>query len=275
MPEHDLATASLSPRSPAHVKRARPAHSAHPHQARTLMAYAPSTRLPHSRIVWQNVTPRTLLVVRKTDFSASHGGSGGLAVVEPQPGTDRADLVNRLTRITKAGLQPLGHISLGYAFRPLAEIRNEIAHWARLPVAGLFLDHVPAGPYQIGPVVSAVRAARRARLDPIVLNPGIAVDPAYRRLDAILCTFDGPWLEYLALPAGRCRPGDGHLVYDVPEADLPRARELAAARGASLLLLSEHARPTFELPATPSSGSAQRLMIGGQRRPERAVNLTQ
>jgi spherulation-specific family 4 protein len=220
------------------------------------------------------VTPRTLLAVRKTDFAAPQRVSGGLAVVESQPGTDRADLVNRLTRITNAGLQPLGHVSLGYGFRPLAEIRDEIARWAQLPVAGLFVDHAPAGPYQVGPVVSAIRAARRARLDPIVLNPGIAVDQAYRRLDAILCTFDGTWLEYVALPAGRCRPGDGHLVYDVPAADLRLARELAAARGASLLLLSEHARPAFETTVTQWSGPDEHLWIRGQRRPERSANLT-
>ena len=220
------------------------------------------------------MTPRTLLAVRKTDLSALRRGSGGLAVVEPLPGSDRADLINRLAHITNAGMQPLGHISLGYATRPLAEIRNEISRWARLPVAGLFFDHAPAGPYQIGPVVSAIRAARRARLDPIVLNPGIAVDPAYRRLDAILCTFDGPWSEYVALPAGRCRPGDGHLVYEVPAADLPRARELAATRGASLLLLSEQARPAFELPVAPWTGSDRRVVIGGQRRPAQAANLT-
>jgi hypothetical protein len=136
-----------------------------------------------------------------------------------------------------------------------------------LPVAGIFLDHAPAGPFQLGPVVHAVRAARRAGLRTVVLNPGVAVDPVYRRVEATICTFDGSWREYVALPAGRCQPGDGHLVYGVP--DLAAARELALARGAGLLLATQQATPALGDPpsrGTPWWETTSSRFIRGQRR---------
>src|SRR5215472_7556529 len=156
---------------------------------------------------------------------------------------DTAELVAGLTRLSAAGVPALGHVSLGYAVRSPAEVYAEIAGWSVLPVTGIFLDHAPSGPFQLGPVVHAVRSARRAGLRPVVLNPGVAVDPVYRRVEATICTFDGSWLEYVALPAGRCQPGDGHLVFGVP--DLAAARELAAARRAGLLLATRQTTTTL------------------------------
>ncbi len=100
----------------------------------------------------------------------------------------------------------------------------------------------------------AVRAARRAGLNVVVLNPGVPVDPVYRRLDATICTFEGTWAEYLAghgRPGGAggladgCRPGDGHLVYAVPTADLAAARALLAARRAGLVLVTDRPAPAL------------------------------
>ena len=138
-----------------------------------------------------------------------------------------------------AGVHPLGHVSLGYATRPLGDVLAEITHWAALPVRGVFLDHAPAGPYQVGPVVHAVRAARRSGLATVVLNPGIPVDPSYRRLEATICTFEGSWSAYLAWSGEGAVAGDGHLVFDVPRHEWEAARALIAARHAGLFLITD------------------------------------
>jgi hypothetical protein len=246
------------------------------------------------------VTPRTLLPVPQRpsddpdawDQARSHG-PGGVAVIGPIVGADPVgrevgadpvgrevgagaanltELASALTQLAGDGVPALGHVSLGYAIRPPAEVDAEIAGWSALPVSGVFLDHAPAGPFQLGPVAHAVRAARRAGLRTVVLNPGVAVDPVYRRVEATICTFDGSWLEYVALPAGRCQPGDGHLVCGVP--DLVAARELAAARRAGLLLATR--QPTSTLGGPPGRGTpwwetASNGVMRGQRRGRRGA----
>jgi hypothetical protein len=132
-------------------------------------------------------------------------------------------------------------VSLGYATRPLDDVIGELDRWAALPVVGVFLDHAPAGRHQIGPVVHAVRAARRCGLHRLVLNSGLPVDPTYRRLDATICTFEGSWNEYRAWSGDGSQPGDGHLVFGVPPAERDIARALVVARRAGLLLVAEQA----------------------------------
>jgi hypothetical protein len=226
------------------------------------------------------VTPRTLLPVpqRPADDPAAWDqaqsfGPGGVAVVGPLVNDNgTAELVAGLARLSAAGVSALGHVSLGYAVRSPAEVYAEIAGWSVLPVTGIFLDHAPAGPFQLGPVVHAVRAARRAGLRTVVLNPGVQVDPVYRRIDATICTFDGSWREYAALPAGRCQPGDGHLVYGVP--DLAAVRALAVARGAGLLLATDRATPALGGPpsrSTPWWETTSSGVIRGQRRGRRGA----
>jgi hypothetical protein len=230
-------------------------------------------------VVGYGVTPRALLPVpqRPSDDPAAWAeaedyGPGAVAVVGPVVAPTVAELVPGLTRLAAAGVPALGHVSLGYAIRSQAEITAEIAGWSVLPVMGVFLDHAPAGPFQLGPVVQAVRAARRAGLRTVVVNPGVGVDPVYRRVEATLCTFDGSWREYLALPAGRCQPGDGHLVHGVP--DLAVARELAAARGAGLLLATRRTAPALGSPpsrGTPWWETTGSRVIRGQRRGRRGA----
>ena len=154
---------------------------------------------------------------------------------------DEAGLRAGLERMRAGGATPLAQVSLGYATRPVADVVSEIAHWASYPFAGVFFDHAPSGPYQVGPVVAAVRAAERHGLGWQVLNAGVPVDPAYRLLDVTVCTFEGSWSDYLLWPAEECRPGDGHLVFDVPASQLVVARELIEARAAGLALVSARA----------------------------------
>jgi hypothetical protein len=164
---------------------------------------------------------------------AAARGAGAVAVM-PTPADPAA-----VGRLAAAGASPLGRVSLGYATRPLPDVFAEITEWSGLPVQGIFFDHAPAGPYQVGPVVQSVRAARRAGLTTIVLNAGIAVDPIYRGLGATICTFEDTWIEYLKRAGEPFAPGDGHLVLEVPEEELAVARAMVLARGANLSLVTQ------------------------------------
>jgi hypothetical protein len=153
----------------------------------------------------------------------------------------QAQLRRGLERLVMAGASPLAHVSLGYATRPVTDVIAEIMAWARYPVTGVFFDHAPSGPYQVGPVVAAVRAAQRLGLTMLVLNAGVPVDPVYRRLDVTVCTFEGSWTEYVTWHDEGAVDGDGHIVFDVPVGDFPAARGLIRARRAGLALVSARA----------------------------------
>jgi len=178
------------------------------------------------------------------------GPSRAVAVITlPVPAIDGsapvqwARLAEAIDVLAAAGVEPIGHVSLGYATRPLVDLLADITRWAVLPVVGIFLDHAPAGPFQIGPVALAARIARRAGLNTIVLNPGVPVDPIYRRLDVTVCTFEGPWSEYRDWSGEDGEPGDGHLVYAVPTAERSRALALLSAHGAGLGLVTDRTGP--------------------------------
>lgn len=186
-------------------------------------------------------------------------GASGVSIINVGPNErDRDDVALRrgITSIVAAGGEALGHVSLGYATRPLHEILAEISRWADLPVSGVFLDHAPSGPYQVGPVVQAVRAARRYGLQRVIVNPGVRPDTAYRLLDATLCTFEGSWTEYLAWSGEGGAAGDGHLIYGVPAHEAATARALAARHGAGLALVST--RPAAQ-PGRQRTGGAEAL----------------
>src|SRR5690606_5928227 len=106
------------------------------------------------------------------------------------------DLAEAMARLWAAGLVVLGRVDVAYATRPVAELLGEVTAWAEYPAVGIFLDQVPTSPFSIGPVAVAVRAARRAGLGTVVLNPGAPPDPLYRALPA-----------RGRFPAGRRPPG--------------------------------------------------------------------
>ncbi len=184
-------------------------------------------------------------------------GSDAAAVVSMPAGSGTSATSNRrlsalvqgVERLVASGVHALGHVSLGYATRPPGDVITEINGWAVVPVVGVFLDHAPAGPYQIGPVAHAVRAARRAGLREVVLNPGVTVDPLYRLLDATICTFEGSWTDYQAWSAEDAAAGDGHLVFGVPPHESGVARTLAATRRAGLLLITDRPSAYSDSPA--------------------------
>jgi hypothetical protein len=156
-----------------------------------------------------------------------------------------------MSRLAGAGVGLLGYVDLAYSTRPLTSVLADVDRWAGYPVHGLFLDRVPATPYAIGPVALAVQAARRAGLPELVLNPGTPPDPSYRELGLPLCVFEGTWLEYRHWTGEGARPGDGHLVHDVPPWDLDPAAQLQIDRGAGFGLVTDLGPPDpyADLPA--------------------------
>jgi len=143
------------------------------------------------------------------------------------------------TALASARVPMLGYVDVGYAARPLADLLADVSHWAGYPVRGIFFDQVPTSPFAIGPVALAIRAARRIGLGELILNPGTPPDFSYRRLGATVCSFEGGWDAYQAWSGDGAEPGDGHLVYAVPPADLDRARTLLATRRAGFGLVSD------------------------------------
>lgn len=127
---------------------------------------------------------------------------------------------------------PLGYLDLAYGSRPVEAIRAELSEWATQAVGGLFLDQAPTSPFSVGPVAVAVRTARRLGFDTVLLNPGRATDSLYRGLGAILCTFEGDWMDYQSGTGDGVRPGDGHVVHSVPGEQLEECLDLMRGRGA-------------------------------------------
>lgn len=159
-----------------------------------------------------------------------------------------------VTELTSAGVSVLGYATLGFGARPASGLMPRFADWAGLGATGVFLDHVPAGPFHLGAVRLAHRLARAAGLTEVVFNPGRPVDPLCRELAGTFCTFHGTWLEYQAWDGAGGEAGDGHLLYDVPPESRKEAHDLARTRGAGLALISEREWPPVE--SAVAAGSA-------------------
>lgn len=135
-------------------------------------------------------------------------------------------------RLLRAGVAMLGYIDLAFGARAIEQVKSELARWNGYPVRGIFFDQAPTSPYSIGPVATAVRAARRVGFDRLLVNPGRPADSIYRGLGAVLCTFEGPWEEYRSGTPDGVRHGDAHLVHSVPVDQIGTAHELMRGRGA-------------------------------------------
>jgi hypothetical protein len=149
-----------------------------------------------------------------------------------------------LARLAISGVPVLGYVDLGWAARPVADLLDEVTRWVDEPVAGVFLDHAPTSPFSVGPVALAIRVARRAGLESVVLNPGVPTDPLYRTLPATICSFEGSWLEYQRWSAEGSEPGDVHLVHSVPAGEHAAARDLLDRRGAAAGLVTDRTPPS-------------------------------
>ncbi|HEX6682447.1 MAG TPA: spherulation-specific family 4 protein [Candidatus Limnocylindrales bacterium] len=144
-------------------------------------------------------------------------------------------------RLVRAGVGMLGYVDLAFGARAIEHVRSELGRWAGYPIRGIFFDQAPTSPYSIGPVAVAVRAARRIGFDTLLVNPGRPADSIYRGLGAVLCTFEGTWEEYSHGTQDGVRPGDAHLVYEVPVERIAAAHELMRGRGARFGLATSEA----------------------------------
>lgn len=144
-------------------------------------------------------------------------------------------------RLVRAGATMIGYVDLAFGSRAIEHVRAELGRWAGYPIRGIFFDQAPTSPYSIGPVATAVRAARRIGYDTLLVNPGRPTDSIYRGLGAVLCTFEGAWEDYRQGTAEGVRHGDAHLVHSVPVDQIRAAHELMGGRGARFgLATSEH-----------------------------------
>ncbi|MFI5844881.1 Spherulin-4 [Catenuloplanes sp. NPDC051500] len=142
--------------------------------------------------------------------------------------------------LTRAGVRMFGRVDLEHGERPVTALLDDLAGWVRHPVAGLLLDRCPADADELGAVALAVRHARRLGIAEVLLNVGADPHPRYRCLGVGVIGFAGSWLDY---QRAETRPGDAHLVFDVPAALLPLARRLITLRGAGWALATPVAAP--------------------------------
>jgi hypothetical protein len=163
-----------------------------------------------------------------------HNGPGQ----QPEPG-----YVAATAQLAAGEVNMLGYVDLAYVNRPLADILDDVGRWSSYPVGGIFFDQAPTCATCAGPVALATRVARRAGLDTMVFNPGVPTDPVYREMGATIVTFEGRWMDYQRWSGAGSRPGDGHLVYRVPAAQLPAARRLLATRRVGFGLATDRGLP--------------------------------
>ncbi len=202
------------------------------------------TSLRTESIVVPSVTPLLSLhqhplthpeIWATVESAASHDATGitVLLNIAAGPGSGLDPTWTTATqRLVRAGATVIGYVDLAFGSRPAEQIRAELGRWAGYPVRGIFFDQAPTSPYSIGPVATAVRGARRIGFDTLLVNPGRPTDSIYRGLGAVLCTFQGPWDEYLVGTVEGVRHGDAHLVHSVPYAQIKYAHELMRGRGA-------------------------------------------
>jgi hypothetical protein len=231
---------------------------------------------------------RTLPTTENGDPAADAGGwdaavlLGPSAVAVVHVPDERAAVTGALPELAAAirglraaGTSVLGYLSIAFGGRPVTGLADALVDWAGLGATGVFLDHVPAGPFHLGGVRMADRLARRAGLHDVVLNPGRPVDPMCRQLGdygpVTMCTFHGSWSRYRSWDGAGAEPGDGHLVYGVPVESRREAYDLIAARGAGLALTTDEPWPPWltSAPFTPApadvawAGSAGRSTTTG------------
>jgi hypothetical protein len=176
------------------------------------------------------------------------------AVPEPDGGVELTVVVSAraigdpatrtaINRLAAAGLPMLGLVDLAYATRPPAEIRDDLQRLPAVPVGEVLLDRAPTSPYGIGLVALAVRAARRAGLAEVILNPGLPADPVYGSLGTAICTFEGTWTDYRRMSDAAVPPAGGHLVHGVPAGELATLWRLMRRRGAAFGFATGHRPP--------------------------------
>jgi hypothetical protein len=193
-------------------------------------------------------------------WRAAAAFDGALTVVVDAAGPPDRALVEAVSGLTAAGAGVLGRVDLGFSTRPVADLLEEVRRWAGGPATGVFLDRAPTSPFCLGPVALAARAARRAGLANVLLNPGRPTDPAYRELGAAICSFEGPWQEYRRWSGDGSRPGDAHLVHSVPPGSLAAARARLRSRRAWGLVTDRRppaayaGAPAWLLPAPAAVG---------------------
>lgn len=184
---------------------------------------------PENPVAWQAAVGRHATVV--------------INAPEEPGATADAGSATGTTELGEAHPLMLGYVDLGYATRPLAHILDDVRHWAAYPVGGIFFDAAPTSPFSIGPVARAIRVARRGGLPHLILSPGAPTDPLYRDLGVPICTFEGDWVTYQRWSGEGSEPGDGHLVYGVPAAQLPAAHRLLRSRNAGFGHVTDRGLP--------------------------------
>lgn len=162
------------------------------------------------------------------------------------PGEDLDPLyVSAVEALRAAGIRILGYVDTDYGRREPAIIGKEVSTYRdRYGIHGVFMDQVSSGLDQLDHYAQCVVAARTAGSPFVVLNAGAEPHPGYVDLANVTVTFEGPWHDYKSLrvsdwvhryPSSRfC-----HLVHSMPRSAFAQGLDLAAARHAGSVFLTD------------------------------------
>ena len=178
--------------------------------------------------------------------------SGAVVVVNPDTGPTpgmRGTYRPGVREVRGGGTLVYGYVDTAYGGRSGGAIlRDGLAYRLQLGLDGVFLDQASPTRQEVRRLARLARIFRLAGLR-VAINPGRAdIDPrAFRRFDEVV-TFEGPWSAYLhdgdALgeePAGRARRW--HLVYAVPDVNVPTVLAVAHRRRAALVYVTALTMP--------------------------------
>ncbi|RJQ76313.1 hypothetical protein D5S17_18810 [Pseudonocardiaceae bacterium YIM PH 21723] len=148
-----------------------------------------------------------------------------------------------LARLRAAGVPVSGYLSTEYGTRDMAAVLADARGYRELyDVDAVFLDQVATSYDQLGYYRDLVAALGGCR---VTFNHGACPAPEYAELADVLLTFEGSWTAYQSWAAPswvRTYPAErfGHLIYDLPPAELPAALRLLRHRHAGLAYFTDH-----------------------------------
>ncbi len=155
-------------------------------------------------------------------------------------------------QMAAAKIDMVGYVTLGYAKRPMADVKADVDQWKKLypDVGGVFFDELPSVKHQAAFAAEAFAYVREKRpTGHLLANPGTNCDRSYldAKGDATLCLYEGKdafakWQP----PAWAKRERTCVLVYGVAKADWPGVYDRAKAKAAWLLVTDAGEKAPWE-----------------------------
>jgi Spherulation-specific family 4 len=148
-----------------------------------------------------------------------------------------------------AGVQVIGYVDTNYGSRPASQIMTELSQYLDwYDVNGVCLDRVAATTADLAYYAALSARVRKVGARVVFFNHGTYPVEGYARHADLLGTFEGPWHAYRKLDVPRWTaawPSEKfyHVVHSVPPGRSEEASQLAMARRAAAVYITERSGP--------------------------------